>query len=331
MMVNDYRPASTKGLLLRVLSLLSLPGESRPLTIIAMVLWRGLGNLRHCLEVIRLAKHPQFAEIVKNNPKFAFKFLFSDYLARGLTVSERASSLLHHYRYLEAKLSDQSFRQFLDRNVLLHQFGGGGGSRIALTLGSSRLYNKEGEASLNLLVDGASVYLLSFTIIPGWVVKSAVSDSLLITRIQGVKGCYDHVSFATKTLHDVAPCALLLAALQGIADAFGIVEIAGVCATRQPCYTAETAVEFKLAYDDFFAELGIAKNASGFFLSQVPIVEKPLALIKRGHKLRKKEKRAFKRQVAEDVCRLLQEGLAARGTGAVYAGLSVQLAAVLES
>jgi uncharacterized protein VirK/YbjX len=98
-------------------------------------------------------------------------------------------------------------------------------------------------------------------------------------------------------MHEVGPSALLLAALQGIADALGIGEIAAVSASSQSSYCEEFAPSFKSAYDDFFAEVGITKTDAGFFLSPIPIESKPLAFIKRGHKLRTKEKRAFKQQI----------------------------------
>jgi uncharacterized protein VirK/YbjX len=119
----------------------------------------------------------------------------------------------------------------------------------------------------------------------------------LITQIQGVKGSYSQISAATRALHDVAPNALLLAALQGVADALGIGEIAAVSATRQSSYREGYAAAFLKNYDIFFAESGMSKSAAGFYRTPVPRQVKPLASIKQGHKLRTKEKRAFKLQV----------------------------------
>jgi uncharacterized protein VirK/YbjX len=172
-----------------------------------------------------------------------------------------------------------------------------GANRFMLTMGMSKPSFKEGELSLYLRVDGNIVFVLSFTIVPGGVVNSQAAGILLITRLQGVKGAFSHISDATKTLHDVAPDALLFAALQGIANAFGISEIVAVSAVRQSYFSQDTAAIFKEAYDDFFAGLGISKNAAGFFRIPLPFQEKPLAFIKHGHKIRTREKRAFKQQV----------------------------------
>jgi hypothetical protein len=184
------------------------------------------------------------------------------------------------------------------------------GARAHMTLGYSKDFEKEGELSLHLIVDGAPVFVLSFTVVPGWVVNSSAADVLLISRLQGVRGYYSQIRLVTKALHDVAPAALLLAALAGFATTFGINEIAGVCATRQSSYTSELANFYEDAYDDFFVELGLERNSANFFVSKIPLNEKPLTSVKRGHKLRTKKKREFKRLVAENVRLVLLDEIA---------------------
>jgi hypothetical protein len=183
-------------------------------------------------------------------------------------------------------------------------------NKYSITFGQSRrediVQDREGELSLKLQVDGTVVFVLAFTIVPGWVVASETKDILLITRLQGVKGCYHQINLATKALHEVAPAALLVAALQGVAEACGIQEMAGVCATSQVNYKEELSASFKNSYDDFFAELGATRTPANFFRSPIPLQEKSLALITNGHKARTRKKRAFKLQIACDVCDLLQ-------------------------
>ena len=62
-------------------------------------------------------------------------------------------------------------------------------------------------------------------------------------------------------------------------------------------FRSDDAAAFKEAYDDFFTELGIPKSAAGFFRVPLPLQEKPLTFIKHGHKIRTREKRAFKQQI----------------------------------
>jgi len=263
---------------------------------VASLLWRALINLGKYHEIVRLLKLPPFPETVRNNPRFAFKFLLTNYLVRGSTGIEGVTCFLHHYSRLRNALPDHLLRQTLHWDITLHDFSDGG-NQIAITMGRSRPCDKEGELSLNLKVNGDIVYVLSFAIIPGRVVGANAAEVLLVTRLQGAPGCYAQIKLATKASHEVGPSALLLAALQGVADGFGVREIAAVDAEKQSSYCEGFAVCFKSAYDDFFSKLAMDKTASGFYLSPVPIEDKPIALIKQGHKLRTKEKRAFKQQI----------------------------------
>jgi uncharacterized protein VirK/YbjX len=295
--VSETRTITASSPLPAKLSFPSRLSGTWSLVLLGDVLWRGLTHIRTHREVLRLLlRFPPLTEVVIGNPSFAFKYLTQIYLVRGFTVAERAACFLHHYQRLHSALPDSLLRRTLREDVAIHEIPEGA-NRFVMTMGMSRSSFLEGELSLHLRVDGQIVYVLSFTIVPGWVVKSQAEEILLISRLQGVKGAYPPISYATKTLHDVAPGALLFAALQGIANAFGICEIAAVSGAMQSYYREDDAADFKEAYDDFFTELGIPKSAAGFFRIPLPFQEKPLTFIKHGHKIRTREKRAFKQQI----------------------------------
>jgi uncharacterized protein VirK/YbjX len=272
------------------------PQKSSSAALLASLVWRALVNMGKYHEIVRLLKLPPFSETVRNNPRFAFKFLLRDYLVRGSTAIDGVNCFLHHYTRLHDALPDHLLRQTLHWDITLHNFSDSG-NQFALTMGRSRPSDKEGELSLNLKVNGDIVYVLGFTIIPGCVVGANAAEVFLVTRLQGTPGCYAQIKLATKASRDVGPSALLLAALQGVANSFGVKEIAAVNAEKQSSYCEGFAECFKGAYDDFFSRLVMDKTAKGFYCSPVPIEDKPIALIKQGHKLRTKEKRAFKQQV----------------------------------
>ena len=264
--------------------------------LLAGVAWRGLTNFGAHRKVLQLLKLPLLAEAARDNPRFAYKYLTHDYLARGLTTAQRASCFLHHYRRMHAALPDRTLRQTLRELIALHEIHADG-NRFTVTMGLSRDFDKEGEFSLNLHVESEVVFLLAFTIVPGSIVNSEAAEVILISRMQGMKGSYHLIHLATKALRNVAPDALLLSCLQGIAIAFGIGEIAGVSAARQSSCTKDTAAAFAQAYDRFFQGVGMVETPCGFFLTPVPIEAKPLADIKKGHKIRTREKRAFKQSI----------------------------------
>jgi len=315
---NEARMQTASGVFLGPLATLAQQRKTWTPGLLAGVLWRALTNIGRQHEIFKLLKLPDFEALIQTDPRFALKYLTHDYLSRGFSVSERAACFVHHYKRLHAKLPGALLRKILYRDISLFD-ADEDGHRLGIALSLSRpkdhvgnhsveiQHDKEGELSLYLRVDRDIVFVLSFTIVPGRVVKSEAADVLLITRLQGAKGYFRQIHIATKALHDVAPGAMLVAALQGIAEPLGIGEIACIRGADQSSYCDKWEHSFKTAYDDFWADLGVELNTANFFVSSVPIQEKPLASIKQGHKLRTREKRIFKRQVAEEVSNLLRE------------------------
>jgi uncharacterized protein VirK/YbjX len=272
------------------------------------ILWGFSTNIPPHIAIFRLMRSRDYARFFKSNPRLPFRCLIRDYLANGLSNSERTACLLHHYMRLKSGMSAELLERILFQRVTVLETEEDD-LHCEISLSFSRPFEKEGELSFNLHVDGAIVFVLSFSIVPGWVIKSDSKEVLLISRLQGMKDYYPQIRKATKALSDVAPAALLLAALDGFGRFLGIRRMASVSAARQSSYTEELSIFYKNAYDDFFSDIGLSCNTSGFFLSSLPIEEKPMTSIKRGHKLRTRKKRQFKSELADQVCVRLQQGL----------------------
>lgn len=266
-------------------------------TLIACELWGLLINIGAHREIVATLKLRPFDEIAKNDPSLALKYVVPKYLARGFTVSERVSCFLHHYRRLHAALPESVLRQILQREVTLHEIAEGG-NRFTFTLSFPEPHNdKEGELSLNLQVDGKAIFNLSFTIVPGWVLKSEAPEALLISRLQGKPGCNSQIRLARRALNDYSPRSLLLAALQGIADALGVREIEAVSATNQKSYVEGFPTIFENGYDRFFAKAGMVKTSVGFFSGSIPIEGRALESFKGRARLRARKRRARRQQI----------------------------------
>jgi len=258
------------------------------------------------LRALELLRIGAMARFVASNPRFLFKHLPSQYLVRGLDAPARTACLLHHYRRLNAALPEQLMRRMLEEDVPV--FGlGEDGHRFEFTLGRSRQIDHsrhvdhEGELSLNLLVDATQVFVLSFTIVPGWVMGSQAAEVLMITRVQGALGVFEKIALAAKTMHGIPPEMLLMAALHGVAEALAIPAMAGVSAVRHLCYDQHHEALFKKCYDNFFARIGAVRNAADFYTAAFPLPEKPLSLVKRGQKTRSRARRAFRLRVAREI------------------------------
>lgn len=291
---------------------LDLPGRAARIFRTSL---RVLGNIPSQFEVLRLMRHPLFAELLPLNPRFAIKFAADDYLLRGLSVAERKECFLHHYERLRQLLPDTMIRRILHRSISILEIREHH-NVYRVTVHLSRPWDKEGELSLDLDLDGETIYVLSFSIVPGRIVKSAASEVVLITRLQGAKTQYKSIRQATKVMNDVSPVFLLLASLQGFAEAFGVSEISGVSAVRQSAYAEEHAEIFHNAYDSFFIDVGAVLSPENLYHCPIPLSEKPITDIKAGHKLRTKKKRAFKRGVSQAVRLFFQRSRRASADGA---------------
>lgn len=265
--------------------------------LIAGELYRFLIDLGTYSEIIKLLKLRPYLEIVKSRPGLAFKYLVPNYLARGLSRTEGRSCFLHHYTQLHAWLPESTLARILQGHVTLHEIDQGG-SRFAFTMGlPEQLDDKEGELALDLRVDNQKVCGLSFTIVPGWVVNALTKDVILISHLQGTRGSNTQIKLARQVLCDYSPRAMLLAALQGVASAFGISRIDAVCATRQRSYLEAYSTVFRSGYDDFFAKLGMIKTTAGFYSASIPIAGKPITDFRGRLRLRATKRRAMRQKI----------------------------------
>lgn len=292
------------GALLRSLGALAVQKKTWSSFTMLGVLWRMATNPGRHREVLGLRWNPIYSEHLKNDPRFLFKYLTHDYMARSLGVRARAACFVHHYQRLCAELQDGMLRRVLAGEVPLLELPDEG-CWLSITMGLSKPWDKEGELSLNLRVNGELAYVLSFSIVPGWVVGASEPEVMLIGRMQGERGSKALIARASKAMCDVAPVAALLAALEGVGEALGISAVASVRGEDQTSYRELFRANFLAAYDNFFAALGVPLQEEGFYLTPIPVPEKPMTAIKRGHKTRTKAKRELKRKIAAEVCLML--------------------------
>jgi uncharacterized protein VirK/YbjX len=233
-------------------------------------------------------------------PQTLHKILHGEHIARTLTRRNKADSFRNHYVFLYETVSPETFDAMLFREVTLYECCYGD-TLYSITIQASRERLNEGEMSLYFHANGASLYILSFTIVPGQVLGLVDRQAFLISRVQGTPGRFQDIYQATKDIHEVAPQAVLMAALQGIAETIGVRNMAGISGTNQACYEARIGAVFEQAYDQFFTSLGAVPHSTGLYLLSVPFPQKPLNLIKPGHRPRTKLRRKLKSEIAHAV------------------------------
>lgn len=260
------------------------------------VVWRLLLNIKHVARLARLLRLGPFSEICQYNPRFAIKPFGHNYLARNLDARASLGCFIYHYRRMWSSFPERILKMIMHWDIPLFQTSEDG-HRFSVDLGSSRPYDKEGELSLLLKVDSLIIFNLAFTIVPGWAIGSDVAETLLISRLQGERSNLQEVRLATKAMCNVRPRALLLAALQGVALALGVENIYAVSAKEQSSNCGGRDLSFQNSYDEFFTELGLKKDSTGFFSGHVPIAEKPLELVDPNNRRTARKKQAFKAQI----------------------------------
>jgi hypothetical protein len=250
-------------------------------------------NIRTQLQFFQVLSRPGFEEFFRRFPSVAYKHTELNDLARSFNSAQRARAHLHHYSFLQSRFSPPSLSQILNHEIRLFETSQQG-HIFAIHLAAALDGYYEGELRLNFLADGIDVFVLSFTIVPGSIVGSPAQDAILISRNQGTRGQQPAISMATRTLLGVCPQALLVSALEGIAQAVGITEIVCVSAANQATDSSEVHSTFAQKYDEFFESWGATFAEPGFYTLPVPFPQKPLPEIKLSHRQRTKKRRALK-------------------------------------
>ena len=269
--------------------------------------WRILSNIQMHREIHKVLKLKPFAEIAQDTPGFAFRYVTPDYLARGLTLAERVSCFVHHYRRLHSTFSERALREILIKELTLHKMSKRDNS-FAIMIGTpDALSRLEGELSLNLQVNGKTIFSLSFSVVPGWAVRSDVAEILLVTRLQGAPGCTEEIKLACRAAYYYSPRNVLLAALEGVAEVFAIDHLEAICAEMQRSYTEDRSEIFKTNYDDFFETAGMSKTPAGFYSSPIPVQGRPLESFTGSARWRAKKRRLMMKEIQSACCNTLLE------------------------
>jgi len=270
--------------------------------------------VRRCLLVARLAllypvstirlvlalTAPKLFPTVRKFPILLLKFTWPVY-ATGLSTSDRAAFIANHYLQLGRRYSQKFIEEIYRIRPLIWQ-ASMESREFGISLNGAPTGYGEGEMSITLTADGADVYVLSFIFVPAKYFGIDGDQAVFITRLQGARGFGEEIKRTTLLFGGVSPALVLMAALQGIAQASGFRHVVGICAKEQACMRGDAFYsDLVSAYDEYWSALGGRRIESGHYYFPVPFLEKPYALIKRNHRQRVRRRRAFRRSVADSV------------------------------
>ena len=236
-----------------------------------------------------------FASIRSRQPKLSIKYLNPQHIANGFSSSERARAMIHHYTVLRTSFDKAILSSIIGKGVLLWTDQTDSGLHT-LRLIFSHPTDNEGELTIEYMFEHNLLHVLSFTLVPGYLVDEVAQPTLLISRIQGSRDHRDDARIAMKSLHGLSAPALLIAATYGIAEGLGLDRIVGVSAARQVCHSPGEA-DLRSAYDMTFNAMG-ATEFNGFHTIALPFEDKPIAATKSSNRGRVRAQRELKRAIA---------------------------------
>jgi len=258
-----------------------------------------ISNWRTQLKILKAVSTPAMSPVYRTQPQIPFKYIYDEYLSKTLSTPERAAALCYNYEFLNSTLCDKFLLEIAIGRVTIYE-NVISDNKYSIVIGIEKIYFNEGELSIELLVNTHSVFIFSFTIVPGNILGSDKNSVIFLTRLQGAKGAFELIKCATKDMIDISPPHIIFAALSGFARGMKIHCIYGLNSESQICSTEDDNSKFKLSYDNLLTSMGGNKCNNGFFYFDISD-NKTLPITNRHHRSRKKKQRSLKTTINECV------------------------------
>ena len=255
---------------------------------------------------LRTIGGPTTLSIVRVYPRIKYRPSTS-YLYLAATWTERLRMLETHYGFLNRNHSAAFFdRLIAPGGMHLWTFAKSQHSFDIAIEGPCRVTkHREGELGLSFAMDGSVLYKISFSIVPAALftepIRGAGGFMLYVGRVQGSPQRYEAIRTATAACHASTPRDLLMSALFGVADAWGIELIGGVSSERQ-LSTGLSEKELAFNYNQWWEAYEARRSSAGHYLIHLPERDSRYSgrLVSRTrHK--KRLKRAVRTAVAEAI------------------------------
>ena len=212
------------------------------------------------------------------------------YLSKLLSIRQRIDSCWHHYTH-EAERFGARYRDQV--------YGGAGlvlwqetveGHSFAIRLTASTEMRREGDLSLQMLVDNAPIHVMSCAYVDAGLFGQPGGSIMFITRNQALDKEAEQGIFRSAFRQTVPPY-FCLAAATGVALAQGMRRVAAIRHEAQIACTADIIAGLRNSYDGFWrAFKGTAIDAQAFVLP-VPLEMTPMCDLNSKHRRRARDRR----------------------------------------
>ena len=233
-----------------------------------------------------------FAVIIKNLPQAPYKYL-GRHLSYSLGLRARCAALIHHYAFMCSFFEGKLASTLAIHDMTLCAWGSD--EQVAIQLKVASLTMFEGELVLNYLFNNACIFFITFSVVPGYLFGISDKNIVFIGGSQGSKNNFDLIQTATKNNYDVSPQATLVTCIKAITASMGILKIVGISVNNQVAIGRNMGAQiYRGSYDELWLASGGVQISCGDFLIPANLHEKPINMIKKGHRIRTRKKRNFK-------------------------------------
>lgn len=280
---------------------------------------QGLGLFGTCLRLLSVAWHAgQHREVVqaisglhtkgllKTYSRAVYRYTLP-YLSMRFDRAQRQQMLVGHYDFLNRALHASFFQCVLSDAMTLWQREIDG-RVFAISVGGP-CPHREGDLTLVFTVDGCPLYRMAFSVVKSPLLNVNAGPSshvLYVGQVQGYPDRFAQIRQATRLCRDVAPADLLMAGMAGLASALGISMVAGVGVENSLSYQSLVELNASTSYADFWEKFQGMRAEGGHYLLGLPLVEKPISLIKANHRGRTLAKRELKKSVSEEAASVMR-------------------------
>lgn len=215
----------------------------------------------------RVLESPVLRGIAEAHPRLHSK-LQRPYLHRRTTIVDRLATLTEHYHFLVDVLqTPERDLVFKPGGLRLADLPVEPAGRYSLRLVYDDQFEKEGDLMVVLWDQslGKAIFTLSFTI-TRWDCPAA-SRQIFIGGLQGRKGANDREDIValTRALHGLRPKAMLVFAIQRLAQCWGIASLRAVGDAEHIYRHFRKRREINSSYDTFWTESQGSKDLDGNF------------------------------------------------------------------
>lgn len=261
---------------------------------------RGLAFTLETNGWFKILQRPELAMVAGNHP-YLFQRFQRPYRNRILSSNQRLQALKQHYQFVVAQFSPMVQHEiYATPGKLLATLPKTGVGTFGLRLSCSR-QEKEGDLVIGLvnLDTEATLFTLAFSV-TRW---ETTSKEIFIGGLQGNKLANDKeliIDF-TRGLHGLRPKALLIFALQALADTWGVTRLRAVSDETNIYWHWQKRNHVSTSYDKWWIECGGQRGVDGMFELPVKFTPRDISTLKVNKRHMYKRRYLLLAEIAEQI------------------------------